>query len=257
MNSEEFPEKKEIGEESSSVRKGLRIFAAVTVTLLIAAGIWFVLHNFAALKGIFISDDPAKAMDEFLNGNRLLGVFVLFFLQVIQIILAFIPGGPMQMIAGALYGGFFGGLILLAGAAAASALIWWLVGLFGTAAMEAFHNKEKIGHLHRIRALHDERQAEALIWILFLIPGVPKDLLTYFAPLTPVKEKRFLVISTSARCPGIFLTTFASSSLLSGSVWISVSLYALMFVAALGGGWYYQKKTQGGKTPPEKNSSLK
>ena len=49
MNSEEFPEKKEIGEESSSVRKGLRIFAAVTVTLLIAAGIWFVIHNFAAL----------------------------------------------------------------------------------------------------------------------------------------------------------------------------------------------------------------
>lgn len=46
MNSEEFPEKKGSGEESPSVRKGLRIFAAVTVTLLIAAGIWFVIHNF-------------------------------------------------------------------------------------------------------------------------------------------------------------------------------------------------------------------
>lgn len=230
-------------ERSRKIRRGLRLSAAVILALLILAGIWFLLHNRVELIRIFTSDDPAGEMDRFLDGNRLLGVFVLFGIQMIQIILAFIPGGPMQMIAGALYGGLGGGFILLAGAAAASAVIWGMVRLFGQAAIDAFHNREEAGKLHRIEAFHDEKKAEALIWILFLIPGVPKDLLTYFAPLTPVSGKRFLLISTVARIPGIFLTTFASSSLLNGNFFLSAALYLLMFAGALGGGWYYRKKT--------------
>ena len=226
---------------SRQIRDLLRLIAVVAVVLLAAAGTLFFVRNFDAMVRIFTASDPAAEMDRFLDGNRLLGVVVLFGLQVIQILLAFIPGGPMQMVAGALYGGLGGGLILLAGAATASLLIWRMVSVLGQAAIEAFHNREDAGKLHRLKALHDPRKAELLVWILFLIPGVPKDLLTYFAPLTPLKCRRFIVISTIARCPGIFMTTFASSSLLEGDWWLSAVFYLVMFALALFGGWFYRR----------------
>ena len=229
------------GQRSRQIKRILRLIAFVAVILLAAAGTLFLVRNFDALVHIFTSPDPAAEMDRFLDGNHLSGVLILFGVQIVQILLAFIPGGPMQMVAGALYGGLGGGLILLAGAAVASFLIWQLVSKLGQAAIEAFHNREDAGKLSRIKAFRDPKKAEMLVWILFLIPGVPKDLLTYFAPLTPLKCRRFIVISTIARCPGIFMTTFASSSLLSGDWWFAAGLYLLMFGAAAFGGWFYRR----------------
>ncbi len=223
------------------IKRVLRVIAVAAVILLAAAGALFLIQNFDALVKIFTSPDPAAEMDRFLDGNRLMGVLVLYGVQIVQILLAFIPGGPMQMVAGALYGGLGGGLILLAGAATASFLIWQLVSRLGQAAIEAFHNREDAGRLRKIRAFCDPKKAEILVWILFLIPGMPKDLLTYFAPLTPLRFKRFILISTIARCPGIFMTTFASSSLLSGDWWFAAGLYLLMIAAAVFGGWFYRR----------------
>lgn len=228
-------------QRSRKIKRVLRLIAVVAVILLAVAGTLFLIRNFDALVKIFTSSDPAAEMDRFLDGNRLMGVLVLYGVQIVQILLAFIPGGPMQMVAGALYGGLGGGLILLAGAATASFLIWHLVSRLGQAAIEAFHNREDAGKLSKIRAFRDPKKAEMLVWILFLIPGMPKDLLTYFAPLTPLKCRRFILISTIARCPGIFMTTFASSSLLSGNWWFAAGLYVLMFAAAIFGGWFYRR----------------
>jgi len=180
-------------------------------------------------------------MDAFLHGRKLLGVVILIAVQVLQVILAFIPGGPMQMVAGALFGGLLGGLLLLLGSFLASLIIWQMVTKLGAAAIEAFHGSEQPGRLKKLRAFREEKSAEAITWILFLIPGVPKDLLTYFAPLTPMKRNRFLLISTVARIPGVFLTTFASSTLMEGQGWVSVILYIVMFGAAAAGGLYYKK----------------
>lgn len=233
--------RKEDAGRSLRIKKTLRMIAAIGVVLLGLGVVWFLVHNYQDLYRIFTADDPAAEMDLFLDGNRLLGAVILLLVQVVQIILAFIPGGPMQMVAGALYGGFLGGLILLGGAALASFIIWWLVSWLGQAAVEAFHGGEQPGKLKKIRAFREEKSAEALTWILFLIPGVPKDLLTYFAPLTPMRRGRFILISTIARIPGIFMTTFASSNLLDGRIWLSVVLYLLMIVGAAGGGWYYKR----------------
>lgn len=238
-------------QEAARIKKALRTGAAVILVILAACGVWFLARNFTELYAIFTSDDPAAAMDAFLDGNRFLGVLIIFCIQVVQILLAFIPGGPMQMVAGVLYGGFFGGLILLAGAAAASFIIWSLVSRLGQAAIEAFHDRQSASRLWKIRAFREEKSAEALTWILFLIPGVPKDLLTYFAPLTPMKRGRFLFISTVARIPGIFLTTFASSSLMNGNFWASALLYILMFGGALAGGWYYKRLHSGKHAGPD------
>lgn len=248
---------KEDAGRSLRIKNTLRIIAAVGVVLLGIGAIWFLMHHYQDLYRIFTASDPAAEMDLFLDGNRLGGAGILLLVQVVQILLAFIPGGPMQMVAGALYGGFLGGVILLAGAMIASFIIWWLVSWLGQAAVEAFHGGEQPGKLKKIRAFREEKSAEALTWILFLIPGVPKDLLTYFAPLTPMKRGRFILISTVARIPGIFLTTFASSNLLDGKIWLSVALYALMIVGAAGGGWYYKQlhkdsETENGERKTEK-----
>src|SRR5699024_3232045 len=76
--------------ESARVKKVLRTGAAVILVILACCAVWFLAHNFTELYTIFISDDPAAAMDAFLDGNRFLGVLIVFCIQVVQVLLAFI-----------------------------------------------------------------------------------------------------------------------------------------------------------------------
>ena len=65
------------------VKKTLRMIAAAGVVLLAAGVIWFLLRNRWELYRIFTSDDPAAAMDRFLDGNRLLGAVILLLIMLL------------------------------------------------------------------------------------------------------------------------------------------------------------------------------
>lgn len=80
------------------------------------------------------------------------------------------------------------------------AIVFWLARKFGVKFVEAFFSIEKIQNL---KFLHDERKRDILSFIIFLIPGMPKDLISYFMGLTDIKLSRWLVISTIARIPAI------------------------------------------------------
>ena len=70
------------------------------------------------------------------------------------------------------------------------------------------------------------------MFILFFIPGTPKDLFVYLAGLLPVKPVRFLMISTFARFPSIISSTIAGSSLVEGN-WIMIIItYVITFALA-------------------------
>ena len=67
------------------------------------------------------------------------------------------------------------------------------------------------------------------IFILFFIPGTPKDLLTYIAALLPIKPLEFIIISTIARFPSVISSTWAGASLLEGNWQFSLMIYGITF----------------------------
>lgn len=164
------------------------------------------------------------------------GWLVLFGLQFLQVFVALIPGEVLETGAGYAYGPILGTLICYAGVAAASALIFILTRKFGVRLVEVFISREKINEL---RFINTENKRNFLVFLLFFIPGTPKDLLTYFVGLTDMKLGTFLVLSLIARIPSVLSSTFGGHLLGEGKYWGALILYGITGIVSLTGLFIY------------------
>ena len=158
------------------------------------------------------------------------GWFVIFGLEILQIIAAFIPGGPVEILSGVLYGGFGGLCTCLAGCITASFIVFTLSKKAGAPIVEKLFNRKE---REKFAFLNDSRKLETVVFILFLIPGMPKDMLTYIAGTTPIKVSRFMLISTVARIPALALSTFAGSTVRHGEWKTAVAIFAVTAAAGI------------------------
>ena len=148
--------------------------------------------------------------------------------------------------AGFVFGPVFGTLICYAGIAIASLLVFVLTRKFGVKLVQVFVSREKINQL---RFLNTEKKRDVLIFIVFFIPGTPKDLLTYFAGLTEIKLSTFLVITLVARLPSVVTSTFGGHLLGEGEYVLAVIVYAATAVISLFGmsvynGWMKRREVK-------------
>jgi uncharacterized membrane protein YdjX (TVP38/TMEM64 family) len=122
-------------------------------------------------------------------------------LQVIQVIVAPIPGGAIEFLGGYLFGVKAGFLYSMIGLVMGSWLAFSLARIFEKFAVEKFvspNTRKKFDYLIGHEGL-------ILSFLLFLIPGFPKDALCYILGLTPMHLGTFLVISTIGRIPGTLM----------------------------------------------------
>ena len=160
------------------------------------------------------------------------GVLILFAIQVLQIVVAVIPGGPIQLIAGAAYGSLGGLLILEAGVAAASMLIFFMVRKFGSPFIVRFFGGDVLGTWG---FLSNQKKTALVTFILFLIPGVPKDTLTYLAPLTKLSLLQFTLISVVARFPAMFSSTVIGNAAVKGNWFIVILVFGITALVGIVG----------------------
>ena len=109
-------------------------------------------------------------------------IFVLF--QILQIVVALIPGEPVEIMGGIMFGSIGGLILCLIGILAGTVIVYYMVRRIGKPLADVFISEEK---LKKLSFLKNEKKLELLVFILFLIPGTPKDTLTYFVPLTEIK----------------------------------------------------------------------
>lgn len=129
---------------------------------------------------------------------------------VFQLIIALIPGEPLEMGAGYAFGAVEGTILCIIGCVIGSALVFLFVRRFGVKLVEVFFPREKIRSL---RFLQDSRRLDLLTFIVFFIPGTPKDLLSYFIGLTDMKLGTWLFITAVARIPSIVTSTVTGDAL--------------------------------------------
>ena len=166
------------------------------------------------------------AFIEFVRGKGVLGVFIFLGIQLLQVVVAFLPGEAVEFAAGLLYGTWAGLLLCLLGILLASCTVYAFVRLFGAKRID-----EKA--FTKYRFLRDEAHIRFSVFLVFFIPGTPKDLLTYLGPFLPIPAWQFLIISTLARIPSVLTSTFAASQLAEGSWQVSVAVFAVTGLVAL------------------------
>ena len=156
--------------------------------------------------------------------------FILMGIMALQVVVAMIPGEIIEIGAGYAFGAVEGTLLCLAGAAVGSAIIFLLTRCFGVKLVEAFVSREK---LSQIKFLQNEKKLNLVIFIAFFIPGTPKDLLTYFIGLTPMKLRTFLLISSVARIPSVITSTIGGHAL--GMQDYTFAILVFVITAAISG----------------------
>ena len=159
-----------------------------------------------------------------------LGFLILLALQFLQIVVAFIPGEATQMAAGMLYGPWVGGLVILIGSILSSAFVFVVVHRLGAPFVRDMVSDKWLDKFERFEK---SGKLELTVFVLFLIPAMPKDIFTYLVPLTSMRMRTFLVLSNVGRIPGILISTYAASGLVDGNVWGSIVIFAALAVVCL------------------------
>ena len=145
---------------------------------------------------------------------------------ILQIIVAAIPGEPLEIAAGYAFGALEGTLWCLLGAFAGRLAVFLLVRRFGTRAIEVFFPLDK---LQSLRFLQNERRLTFWVFFLFFLPGTPKDVLCYIVGLTRLPLRSWLIISAIAPIPSIVTSTIGGDALGMGNY----AFAALVFVLTL------------------------
>jgi uncharacterized membrane protein YdjX (TVP38/TMEM64 family) len=146
--------------------------------------------------------------------------------QALQVIIAPIPGGAIEFLSGYLFGVKAGFIYSMVGSILGSWLAFSLAKIFEKIVVEKFVSPESMRKFDYLI----EHQGVILSFLLFLIPGFPKDALCYILGLTPMQLSTFLIISTVGRVPGTLMAIFQGAKASDGHLKI---LLILLGVSAL------------------------
>lgn len=195
----------------------------ILLTLVVAI---LLLPNIIALKDQAARD---QLKDQILSFG-IWGWLVFAAIQLFQIIFAVIPGEPIEVIGGVLYGPWGGLLACQLGALAGTVLVYYLVKSLGYSFINSMVN---IKDTNKFKFLHNNKKLNLIVFILFFIPGTPKDVLTYLIPLTEIRPLQYFVITTIARIPSIITSTFAGSAIDNGQWTQMILIFAITGAVAI------------------------
>lgn len=187
---------------------------------------------------------------DWVNAHGIWGRLAFVGMMVLQVVVAVIPGEPLEIGAGYAFGALEGTLLCVLGAVIGSVLVFALVRTWGAKLLEVFFPLERIQSL---KFLQNTRRLNLLVFIVFFIPGTPKDLLCYVVGLTKMKLSMWIAITAVARIPSIVTSTMGGDALGMGNYQFAVIVFAVTFLVSGAGVLIYNHicKAHQAKEPPE------
>lgn len=206
-----------------------KIIKLIALILIIAILLIATIYMIPIMKEIKTPEGQAQFKEKITNSG-ITGVLILFGLELAQVVLAILPGEPIEILAGICFGPIWGTIFLMISVFIVTCIIYFFVKKFGRDFIYEFFPKEKVDKLENSKLLKDEKKIELVMMILFLIPGTPKDLLVYIGALLPMKSSRFIAISTLLRFPSIISSTLLGDNILDGKWKVGILAYAITFL---------------------------
>lgn len=214
-------------------RKALR--RRVLIGLVAAAAITALLC-WEYLPGLLAWLADARAVRAFVSDHAFVSRLAMLGINIVQVLLAFLPGEPVELASGYAFGFWEGTALCLVASGLATSMIYWATRRWGWKLVGLFFDRSLFD---RFSWLKSAKRLELIMFIVFLIPGTPKDFLTYFAGLTNMRFLPVVLIATFGRIPSIVTSTIAASAVGSGN-WplVACTLVASAFLLAVGGLMY-------------------
>ena len=152
----------------------------------------------------------AEQLRGWVREHPILGRMIYMGIVLLQVLLAVLPGEPLEIAGGYIFGAVEGTVLCLIAAALGSLLVFCLVRRFGSGFVKLFFEDEKMKKLH---FLSSSPKRLFLFMVIFMVPGTPKDLLSYYAGMTDMKLPVFLLICSLGRLPSLVTSTVGGNAL--------------------------------------------
>ncbi len=213
-------------------KQKVKVFKLTITILAIAIIVGIIIYMFPVMRELSTKEGQL-AFKEKVSSSGILGLLMLFALQVAQIFLIIIPGEPIEILAGMCYGPIWGTVFIMVSAGIISTIIFFLVRKYGKRFVYNFCDKEKVAKIENSKLFKNPNKIEMIMFILFLLPGTPKDLLVYIAGLLPINPVKFVLISVFARFPSVISSTLAGANLAVGDWKKSIVMYLAIVLVAI------------------------
>lgn len=209
--------------------KVINIVKISIICLFIVTAITLIIIYLPNIYKLIDKDNQDNLINKIRN-KGINGWFIFLLIQILQVVISFIPGEPVEVIGGVIYGAFGGLLTCMLGCLIGSMIVYFLSLKIGKSFIKLFV-KEK--DFNEVKFLKNEKRVEELVFIFYFIPGTPKDIITYLAPYTKIKPLKFFLISTFARIPSIITSTWAGSSISKNNWGLTIGVFLGTFLIAL------------------------
>ena len=216
---------------SDNYNKEKKIIASLKFLLLLIVIVG--IPAFLYLKfgsGIF-SKDSADTVIEYLKAHEQQSALLIIALQIIQVIICILPGQPIQFASSYMFGIPKGFALSIIGAVIGAAISFYLAKLLGADMLHVLFDKDKVDDYQRKL---NSSKGLFIVLLIYLIPGVPKDLVAYVAGISEMKFRPFIILSTIGRSPGmlgsLLLGYFYGEGNIKGIIVLSIIVSILLII---------------------------
>ena len=188
--------------------------AGIAVAGLVLGGIVYLLYAYGLID--YFTD--RQRLVNFINKHRAYAAFIFIGFQTLQVIAAPVPGEVTGFVGGVFFGAGWGILYSTIGLTLGSWIAFVLARLAGRPLVQMVVNPDTIKRYDYVM----KHKGLFLAFLMFLIPGFPKDILCYLLGLGHMSQRHFLLVSTSGRLLGTTLLTLGGGVIPVQALWGAV-----------------------------------
>lgn len=206
----------------AKLKKLFTILKFVTLILIIAAvPVYILVFHQDWIAQMQDLDQVRRAIADY---NGLEAPFIYIGAQIIQIIISVIPGQALQIAAGFMFGFPIALGLSVIGAAIGTVITYYLGKVLGRDAMHLLFGEDQINkYVERMNS----RNAAAIVFLIYLIPGIPKDVVSYAAGISSMRLRPFLMLSLVGRLPGMIASLLIGKQIFEGDYHIAIIIAAI------------------------------
>ncbi len=215
----------------------IRKIIVVVVLLLFVVGFIKILPTFMNLA----TEEGRAVFETQVKSLGIKGASLIVLLEICKIMLVFLPGEPIELAAGMCFGPFWGLVTIYLGVIVSNILIILSVKKYGIDFVKDVIPQEKRLKVETMINDNPDR-SEITLFVLYFLPVIPKDFITYMASLLPITKRKVLIISVFGRFPAVFSSVLVGSKILAGDVKSIIMIYAITYIISGTIAFVYRRK---------------
>jgi uncharacterized membrane protein YdjX (TVP38/TMEM64 family) len=208
------------------VTKGekIRLTAAIFMLVLLASGlIWFgrsgQLERY--LNELWDFFENTEQIRDYVKSWGAWAPLAFAAIQALQVVVSPIPGEITGLVGGFLFGTLRGLVYSTIGLTFGSTIAFLAARVIGQPLVNLVISRETVSKFMHLT----ERRGAGVIFVLFIIPGFPKDILSYLLGLSPMRLLTFIIVCGLGRVPGTILLSSIGSAIYAES-WVSLTIFS-------------------------------